>query len=190
MWGCSITMYGSAGSFGMASKRTLGSGTGTEKSATRVGLPRKSWNFKFEIQISLSGVRHSLDGGASHRKTSHSFPSYSTVSTGNIEEPSLTMVLNMGASLIGAKSDISFAPDSVGTCQDSESGDSQSRLSPLYSAPSVLSVRTDCPKCPGVRTAPHPPKEHIANIEQIVYSAVLAMPGQGPLRCWPPESRP
>jgi hypothetical protein len=35
-----------------------------------------------------------------------------------------------------------------------------------------------------------PAKEHIANIEQIVYSAALALPGQGPLRCWPSDSRP
>jgi hypothetical protein len=32
--------------------------------------------------------------------------------------------------------------------------------------------------------------EHIANIEQIVYSGLLALPGQGPLRCWPSDSRP
>jgi hypothetical protein len=33
----------------------------------------------------------------------------------------------------------------------------------------------------GVKTGqyPHPRKEHIANIEQIVYSAVLALPGRG-----------
>jgi hypothetical protein len=63
-------------------------------------------------------------------------------------------------------------------------------LSPLSLSRSVLSEGTDCPKCPGVRTAPHPRKEHIANREQIVYSAVLALPGQGPLRCWPSDSRP
>jgi len=34
---------------------------------------------------------------------------------------------------------------------------------------------------------PHPRKEHIANIEQIVYSAVLALPGRGRFVAGPPN---
>jgi len=68
---------------------------------------------------------------------------------------------------------------------------------------SVLSERAKCPKCTGVRTEPDFRKEHIANREQIMYSAVYR-PLRGPavglafaavserlgVRCRYPESRP